>query len=156
KSTRLYHPQLGMVQSETPANVPAFSYGLSRPGLAPAVTSIVTWRWRRNIPRRIGAGSALRSAKYPVEEVVAAAIAVTAAAIHADRHAHRFGRAVGCAFDGNVSDLAFIALEDGKHLRVAAVDILAQLQLAGIIHEGGLIGQMHRNKFREVDIDLAA
>ena len=48
--------------------------------LAPAVPAVVVACRRRNVTRRIGAGTALRSAKYPIEEVVATTAAVASAA----------------------------------------------------------------------------
>ena len=73
------------------------------------------------------------------------AVAAAAAAIRADRHAHRLGRSVRPPLDGDVGDLALAALEDRDHPGVAAVDVLAELQLAVVVDEGGLVGQVDRD-----------
>src|SRR5262245_47224163 len=111
---------------------PAFFIGVGLL-LAPAISPVVTLGWR-DVARRIGAGATLWSAEYPVEEVVAAAIAVAAAPIHANRHAYRLGRRILRPFDCDIGDLALAALEDREHLGVAAGDLFAHLPLAGIIH----------------------
>src|SRR5665213_4005835 len=91
--------------------------------------------------RPIGRGRMRTAAKDEVEEVAAAAVAV--ATISPGCHAHRLGRCVGRPLDGDVGDLAFAALENLDHLGVATIDILAELEFAVLIEEGGLIGQMH-------------
>lgn len=47
-------------------------------------------------------------------------------------------------------------LEQRHHPGVASVDVLAQLQLAGVVHECGLIGDVDRDRRREIDVRLAA
>ena len=83
KSTRLYHPQSRIAENKKRRRICRRRFRCcSR--LAPAVAAVPIAR-RRNVTRRIGVGPALRSAEYPIEKVVAAAIAVTAAAaIHAE------------------------------------------------------------------------
>src|SRR5262249_49898126 len=96
--------------------------------LAPAVPAVVVARRRRNVTRRIGAGTALRSPKYPVEEVATAAALTSAATINADRHTHPLGCGIlRPTLDRDIGDLALVALEDGEHLGIASIDILAQL-----------------------------
>src|SRR5665213_821653 len=100
--------------------------------------------------RPIGRGRMRTAAKDEVEEVAAAAVAV--AAISTGCHAHRLGRRVGRPLDGDVGDLAFAALENLDHLGVATIDILAELEFAVLVEEGGLIGQVHPEILREVDV----
>ena len=56
--------------------------------------------------------------------------------------------------DGDVGHLALGALQDRQQALVAAVDVVADLQLAGIVHERGLVGEVDRDAGREVDVDL--
>ena len=48
----------------------------------------------------------------------------------------------GARSTGDVSDFALAAFEDCDHLRIAAVHVVTELQLARIIHEGRLVRQM--------------
>src|SRR5450830_1036281 len=143
-----------MLDAKTPARgSPAFVFEVD-PRSARADAAVVgAWA-----ARPIGLRARLCSAEKKFEETrpaVAATIAAIAiAAIHADRHAHWLGRHVGRAFDRNFGDLAFAALEDSDHFRIAAVNVLAQLQLAILIHVGGLIGQVNPDRLRKIDVDL--
>ena len=58
--------------------------------------------------------------------------------------------------DGDVGHLALGALQDRQQPGVAAVDVVADLQLAVVVDEGGLVGEVDRDAGREVDVDLRA
>src|ERR1700687_2084553 len=105
----------------------------------------IDWRWLL-----------ARAAEQKTKEASPVAIAPAATAIHANRHAHRLGRRIRPMLDRDIGDLALAALEDGDHPGVAAIDVLAQLQLAVLVHKGGLVGQMDPDVLGEVDVDLAA
>src|SRR4051794_41048711 len=45
--------------------------------------------------------------------------------------------------------------QDVDHGGVAAVEVLADLQLAGVIDEGGLVGDVDRDRGREFEVDFA-
>ena len=65
-------------------------------------------------------------------------------------------RGVFPALDGDIGHPAVVALEDRQQLPVAAVDVVAELQLAVVVDEGGLVGQVDRDVGRQLDILLAA
>src|SRR5215468_1694965 len=50
---------------------------------------------------------------------------------------------------------AVSALEDREQAPIAAVDIITNLKFAGVVDERCLVGQIDRDKGRELDIDLA-
>src|SRR6185312_15917467 len=106
----------------------------------------------RVVPRHLA-----RASEQPTEEAGAAVVAAvtTAASIHARRHAHGLRRGVRRTLDRDVGNLALAALQDVDHAGVAPVDIVAELQLAVRVDEGGLIGEMHPDRLLEVDVDLA-
>src|SRR5262249_50048773 len=58
-------------------------------------------------------------------------------------------------FDRDIGESALLAAKLREEARVAAVNVLADHQLAGIVHRGGLIGQVHRERLREGDVPLA-
>src|SRR6516164_1097296 len=110
-------------------------------GSAVLIASIIADAGRRPIVR-------LRGARPSEQEVEEARAAITAAvAIHADRHAHRSGRGIGLALDADVGDLALAALQNLDHARVAAIDVLAQLQLAILVDEGSLLVRCTQTNF---------
>src|SRR3569623_67188 len=47
-------------------------------------------------------------------------------------------------------------LQQIDHGRVAAIDVLAEFELAGVIHERGLVGNVDRDRRGQIDVDLAA
>ena len=61
-------------------------------------------------------------------------------------------RRVFPVLDGDVGHLAVVALEDRHQLPVAAVDVVAELQLAVVVDEGGLVGQVDRDEGRQLDV----
>src|SRR5205085_7230861 len=76
--------------------------------------------------------------------------------VRALREAHRLlpGRGLR-ALDRDLGKAAFLALERGNHPRVAAVDVLPDIELAGFVDECRLVGEMHRNLVMELDVLLA-
>ena len=153
-----------MTQSGHPNPIASLRTGVGRSGtLASSALGIVAVDGgaRTNAGRPWQAS--LWSAEQKVEEAraaitpatIAGAAIVATAAIHADRHTHRLRRSVRGSLNRDVGNLALAALEDRYHPGVSAVHVLTQLQLAGVIHEGGLIGQVDRDDLRKADIDLA-
>jgi len=57
--------------------------------------------------------------------------------------------------DRNVSHLELGALEDREQRPVAAVDVLAELQIAILVDKGGLVGQMDCQEMRKLYVLLA-
>src|SRR5436305_6375083 len=49
---------------------------------------------------------------------------------------------------------AIAALQRGERLRVAAIDVFADLQVAGFVNERSLVGDVHRDRRIEPQIDL--
>ena len=47
------------------------------------------------------------------------------------------------AFDGDVRNLALVPIQPSQQGLVAAVDVVAEFELAGIVDEGGLVSQVH-------------
>src|SRR3954463_1579320 len=50
--------------------------------------------------------------------------------------------------------LAMVALQHRKEAGVAPINVLACLQVALLVHESGLIGDVHRDRRREAQVDL--
>ncbi len=61
-----------------------------------------------------------------------------------------------CLGHRHVRRRAFATLEQRKQTGIAAIDVVAELQVAGIIHERGLIGDVDRDRRREFDVGLAS
>src|SRR6266853_281183 len=63
---------------------------------------------------------------------------------------------VGRPLDGDVGDLPLAALEDRNEFAVEAVDVVAELQLAGLVHERGLVHEVDWDLIDEVELLLLA
>src|SRR3954447_8354173 len=128
---------------------------MTGPGTYPALTrgaaarSSLAHRRGRFLPDRI--------AEETIEERLAAAVPITSAAVCA-RNAIRQppGRAAAIRLGARHRGvgLTMIALQGRKGLRVAAVDVLADLQVAGFVNKSSLIGDVHRDGRVESEIDL--
>src|SRR5271156_1337642 len=90
------------------------------------------------------------AAEQPREEAAAVArAAVVAAAKQRGRIRDRQNltmRGVFPALDGDIGHPAVVALEDRQQRPVAAIDVVAELQLAVVVDEGGLVGQVDRDE----------
>src|ERR1700726_2431227 len=83
-------------------------------------------------------------AKILAEEAEEAAERILPVAVTV-RHAQRFARRPGGIarpLDRHVRHPALVALEGGENALVAAIDVLTNLQLAGLVDECGLIGKV--------------
>src|SRR5581483_5184933 len=119
-------------------------------------------------PRRYRRWLREAAAEQPGEEALAASAlgrivaagAAGPAAVAPQRRAVGHGqdlavRDVDPVLDRHVGDPFLGPVEQRDQRPVAAVDVLAEFELAGIVDERGLIGQVHRDEGREVDVDLA-
>src|ERR1700722_2449497 len=100
-------------------------------------------------------GWRIAAAEQPREEV--AAPGARGVTIH--RHSQRFATGgVGAparTIDRALGNLALVAFEDRDRGAVAAVHVLAEFQLALVVDKRRLVGQMHRQVMRELDVLLA-
>ena len=64
--------------------------------------------------------------------------------------------ALGVLRRGHVGDAALVAVQDGVDAGVEAVDVVAQHQLAGVVDEGGLVGEVHHRPVDELEGALVA
>src|ERR1700679_2247166 len=105
----------------------------------PALRGMGAWRcrqrWRGG--KRIG--------EQPRKEILAKGAASERGIGHGEKLA---ADSIVFAFDRYVGNLALVAFEDRQQVLVAAVDIVAELQRAGVIHKSGLIGQVNGNEGR--------
>src|SRR6202162_1188770 len=92
------------------------------------------------------------AAEQPREEPAAIArTAVVAAAKERGRIRDRQNltmRGVFPALDGDIGHPPVVALEDRQQLPVATIDVVAELQLAVVVDEGCLVGQVDRDEGR--------
>src|SRR4051794_11999082 len=63
---------------------------------------------------------------------------------------------IGWSLDGDVGHLPLAAFEDRNEFGVEAVDVVAELQLAGLVHERRLVHQVDRDLIDEVELLLLA
>src|SRR5580700_7742250 len=118
---------------------------------------------RSGVAYRCRWGGGKAAAEQPRKEVAAVARAAVAAIAAAAKQRGRIRdrqnlamRGVFPALDSDIGHLAVVALEDRQQRPVAAVDVVAELQLAVVVDERGLIGQVDRDEGRQLDILLAA
>ena len=60
------------------------------------------------------------------------------------------------ALNGTICDFAFGPSQDGKQRLIAPVNIVAEFQVASVIYESGLVGQVDRDEAWKRDIDFIA
>src|SRR5262245_50999793 len=58
--------------------------------------------------------------------------------------------------DRDIGEAALLAPERGDHAGIATVEVLPHVELAGLVDERRLIGQMHGDQVLELDVLLAA
>src|SRR5476651_1939530 len=61
---------------------------------------------------------------------------------------------VGRPLQYDIRDLALAALHLGEELGIEAIDVIAELQHARVIHEGSLVGDVDRNLRREINCNF--
>src|SRR4029077_15139152 len=131
---------------------------------ARAVSAAVAHRrgWHRR-RRRVAAAEQAREKVAAAVIGAAARIAASAAERTAPAKPGRFVwdghdlamRSIDFVLDRDIRHLTLRALEDRQQRPVAAVNVLAQFELARVINESGLISQVDRNEGRELDVVFA-
>src|ERR1700674_788346 len=108
------------------------------------------------LPARLIAVVVNGNAKILAEEPEEAAERVlpVAVAVRHAQHLARYPGRIARPLDRNVRHPALVALEKGKHALVAAVHVLAKLQLAGVVDERRLIGEVDRGTQRLGELDV--
>src|SRR5580704_2454926 len=97
---------------------------------------------RGRVAHRLRRGGGKAAAEQPREEAAAIARAAVAAIAAAAKQRGRIRdrqnltmRGIFPALDGDIGHLAVVALEDRQQLPVAAIDVVAELQLAVVVDE---------------------
>ena len=108
--------------------------------------------------RRPGLRIAEAAAERPREEVAAIVLItalIVATLVVAWRHRGGATTRAFATVDRTFNDLAVLAVQNCDQHLVAAIHVSAEFQTAFIVDERRLIGQMHRQIVRKLDVPLA-